>query len=146
MQTAQHTVNKRQKAKPAKKESKDELDPATRLIQDALAKHINNRSPNTLKDVQKYFSYGRKFGGTSKLNLPDVSYPLTFKKGKEEFSCNPFAVKSTYFKLDLLTDSGTSRLTDEQVRIKEAYMKLVPSIEMFSYARCTPREHLEEAF
>ena len=25
-------------------------------------------------------------------------------------------------------------------------MKLVPSIEIFSYARCTPREHLEDVF
>mmetsp|Transcript_10023 Transcript_10023/g.15220 ORF Transcript_10023/g.15220 Transcript_10023/m.15220 type:complete len:93 (+) Transcript_10023:33-311(+) len=90
-------------------------DPATQLIMGALDKHISHRSTDAIAEVKKYFSYGRNFGTVAKLGLPDIKQKLHFKAGLEEFSCNPFAVKSTYFKLDLLTDSGTSRLTDEQV-------------------------------
>ncbi len=55
---------------------------------------------------------------------------------------NPFNVLSSLLVLDVLTDSGTSRLTQRQVRALENWERSVPPIETFSYARPTPRGQL----
>lgn len=78
--------------------------------------------------------------------ITDFEYmaPTAVPKNRpEEFSCNPFSIPSECLNLDLLTDSGTSKLTQEQISLAKMYREMVPSIEMFSYARCSPREHLE---
>jgi len=59
---------------------------------------------------------------------------------------NPFRVRSDKIALDLLTDSGTSRLTMEQEGLlREWAEELIPSVQTFSYARPTPRVLLDHA-
>ena len=98
--------------------------------------------------VRQVFSSGRKFAGYITHDVPTSQSGDTKGRGRtsvefdESFSCNPFSVPADKFTLDLLTDSGTGRLSKEQLALAAEYRKLVPSIEMFSYARSTPREHL----
>jgi len=99
--------------------------------------------------VRRVFSIGRNFAKDKDIEVKDFEYTLPTIQPKEfgdHFSCNPFAVPSDLFSLDLLTDSGTNKLTEEQKMLAAKYREMVPSIEMFSYARCTPREHLEQVF
>ena len=98
--------------------------------------------------VRQIFSSGRKFAG---YETHDVLNPQAISATghispdiNRIFSCNPFSLPAEMFALDLLTDSGTGRLSKEQVTLANEYRRLVPSIEMFSYARSTPREHLDE--
>ena len=115
-----------------------------------LRRHAQNTSSEVRDQVRKAFSSGRKFADYEtheitdfKFTKPAIAPQMDFG---EYFSCNPFAVPSELFSLDLLTDSGTNKLTDEQKELAREYRNMVPSIEMFSYARCTPREHLEQVF
>jgi len=120
---------------------------ASQLLLGALHRHASNDAPAVLEKVRSVFSSGRKFAGYKTHEVIDSEYAspsIEPEDSGEDFSCNPFAVPSKFFALDLLTDSGTSKLTEEQREIAERYRELVPSIEMFSYARCAPREHLEQ--
>ena len=126
--------------------SLDSQQDAGELFMTTLQTHIDNTSPDTIEKVRKYFSIGRKFSNFEKHDFRDSLEELVFKSECDQFDCNPFSVPADHFKLDLLTDSGTGRLTDEQIKLSDKYKKLVPSIENFSYARCTPREHLEQVF
>jgi tryptophanase len=90
---------------------------ATQLFLSRLRVHAENSSPETLKEVCRYFSSEHKFAD--------------------------YAIPSDTFILDLLSDSGTSKLTEEQVELAKAYKDEVPSIQLFAYARSTPREHLD---
>jgi tryptophanase len=55
---------------------------------------------------------------------------------------NPFNVLSSHLVLDMLTDSGTSRLTPRQERVLAGWERSVPPIETFAYARPSPKEQL----
>lgn len=66
------------------------------------------------------------------------------RKEYDKISCNPFSVPADYFLIDLLTDSGTSRLFDWQAHIKSSFLKEHSSIQVFSYARLVPRMYLDE--
>ena len=102
--------------------------------------------------VRQVFSSGRKFAGYETHDVLDPqAFSATGRGGPAAapdagrlISCNPFALPADKFALDLLTDSGTGRLSKEQATLAAEYRRLVPSIEMFSYARSTPREHLDE--
>jgi tryptophanase len=55
---------------------------------------------------------------------------------------NPFGIEADKFFCDLLTDSGTSTLTDNQKQLLENWDCSVPSMYTYSYARPLPREQL----
>ena len=98
--------------------------------------------------VYQVFSSGRKFAGYETHDVLDPqalsATGRTAPDAGRLLSCNPFALPADMFALDLLTDSGTGRLSEEQASLAAEYRRLVPSIKMFSYARSTPREHLDE--
>ncbi|MFA6072605.1 MAG: beta-eliminating lyase-related protein [Candidatus Woesearchaeota archaeon] len=124
------------------------------MLNELLAANAAVRSSKSIDAVRTYFSQGRKF---SELKTGfELSEQSVFKNVirsvynlqkdlAEEISCNPFQVKASFFDVDLLTDSGTSTLRTEQKEFKQWYAENVKSIECFSYARLTPREHLNSA-
>lgn len=122
---------------------------ATELFLGTLKRHASNNAPEVRDMIRKVFSSGRKFHDYKVYKCDEFKYTEPAAKPTEfagDFSCNPFAVLSERIAVDLLTDSGTNKLTDEQTALAAEYNKLVPSIEIFSYARSTPREHLELVF
>ena len=86
---------------------------AGELFMNTLSAHIEVKSPETIDKVRKYFSIGRKFSNYQKHDFKENAELLTFKENCNQFDCNPFSVPADHFKLDLLTDSGTGRLTEE---------------------------------
>lgn len=98
--------------------------------------------------VKRVFSCSRKFSDY-KHDIEGFKYTkpsITPKEFGDRFSTNTFMVPSDAIALDLLTDSGNNLLTKEQIELAQKYRDLVPSIEIFNYARPTPREHLELVF
>ena len=46
--------------------------------------------------------------------------------------------------LDLLTDSGTNTLTQDQIKFKNWYLSAMPPIQINAYAGLTPKSHLND--
>ncbi|VVC02202.1 Tryptophanase [uncultured archaeon] len=57
--------------------------------------------------------------------------------------CNPFNIDAQDVLLDLLTDSGTSRLAASQKRLKKAWEAAVPDHQNFAYAGLPARASLD---
>ena len=118
------------------------------LIKEQL-NHCNSvRDETGLQELEKYFWHNRKPEfNTESENNSEIPSKKTFPKQKNfedvEFKYNPFAIPASFFEIDLLTDSGTSELTAEQIDFKKTYFEKVSSIEIFSYACSTPRRDLE---
>lgn len=124
-------------------------DEARDILLNKLHHHAHNESEKSREMVRSYFSSGRKFAGYKVHEVTDFHYVTPTEIGKDfgvSFDCNPFSVPSETLDLDLLTDSGTNNLNEEQKEIAVTYRSLVPSIQMFSYARSQPREHLQQMF
>ena len=122
----------------------------SKFIKHEIQKCVSVRDEQGLRELKEYFWSYRKCGlatqtanerleKSTKQNKHFSCNPLSV-----DFNFNPFALPASYFKLDLLTDSGTSNLTKQQIQFKKRYYENVPNIEIFSYACSTPRKDITE--
>ncbi len=84
-----------------------------------------------------YFTYSEKS------TLEKMKTSGSILDSVKKVSNNPFAVESIDLNLDLLTDSGTSTLTERQREIMAAWENNISSILTYSYAKPLPRIMLD---
>ncbi|XP_064632604.1 tryptophanase-like [Lineus longissimus] len=124
------------------------------LFLSRLQSHAENSSKENLDHVRKFFSSQRKFANyvTHEVTGVSLSVSKPVKLIREFFpvtticqvECNPFSIPADRFVLDLLSDSGTGLVMQEQEDLAQVYGDAVPSKGlMFSYAQSTPRGHLD---